>query len=1213
MMGEEDIKEVSEQELESAFPDNAFKAYMNEINKYPPLSVDEQISLGRKMINGDETAREKLVKSTLKLVVWVAFKYYHTLKHMTILDIIQEGNIGLLKAVERYNPEEGAFTTYATRWIKQSITKGIHDKNDEVRKPVHLQESINKYNKLMQSLKARGKIISDEEICEILNIDLKKLALIRETMQNTATVSMHAKIEDDKDGTELSAFIESDSTKQYNDIINQMVDHDLFVILKNVLKPLHYYILYHRVLAGEHLTLEVIGEEFHVTRERIRQIEAKTLRIVKPYLDWDSEYNRDLLNKIKIREGVKYPYIKEEPTSPKDVIRYLFLKDHLSIEERELYKLRFLSNYKYSFKTIAHIMNISEDYLTSLNKSLQSKIAYYLKDLKHYKLFEKDMMQKYSTKILAIDVDKIDDTILYRSLEDKYANLTYDEFLRIYNDSGISLDNHDLELIKRFYNAHLDHSFAMKNDVEKDINLPRFGFVKKDGLVPLSKLYKTYLQSKDEYRPDQQLYLECFFFNRKPKELFYEKYPDSPLLENDFHLIARVERRYFHIYSLLESSLSKEEWLDVKSTYPELFTPFRIEILDRYFGVYGKPIPIIELYKNYDMEYNEFHDAIFGARNLAIALKAGIKHKIKIDKSLYIPYLESPYYKFSEPSNTILRRFIIENKGYDEIAKEVGLTRTQVSNAITNGIRKMDNYRFGLTDIFIVSKEEVEEVIRIYKKRFSDLDIKFIMERYINLKDVDEITKMYHVDNRSVNDVITKFNKLYKDLKIKDVEVSIEEIEREVALPPCESVYSIREKIHASFYYGFKNSYNKEGIKLTSEEIQQLLKITPHVYYHLRKQEISNLKMRKSGLLKPSDCYISRSKMAELLSDVHLPISDKERDIISYFYGLNGREFLSFKELTKIFGDTEGSIRRRYQRAIVNIFKYMNNEIPGKIDYENDIVPILKYFATKDREKVIDFYRDNLSYEEIAKKYSLTFRAVVGIMTRIKVNVYDILNNPEAKKFDFDYYKEAIKDERLPFYGNLKEATQILELSLGMRDEERLTFPQIKERLNIEMSVSSMSQVVSFLMLAVCKLRIGIYKEKTYPSKRVEDYYNLHFKDMGAVEKKVYEKYLKYQKDHKKRNKRTHRIPGLILNDLIKEDYPDAFRYESATREEVLEILKNPNLNLSSRIRRQLMFHFNIPERIFMKGKELSHIYRIFNQIESIIRNRGEERTLNIK
>lgn len=254
------------------------RMYLKEIGRIPLLNREEEIRLAQKAEAGDPKAKEKLTSSNLRLVVSIAKKYIG--RGMTFLDLIQEGNKGLIRAVEKYDWTKGfKFSTYATWWIRQAITRAIADQARTIRIPVHMVETINKLmrtsRKLMQDL---GREPTPEEIGELMDLEPEKVREILKISQNTT--SLESPVGDGEDDSVLGDFIADDKqTTPYDATSQHMLTENIREVLA-ALSDREARVLEMRfgLEGGKPMTLEEVGRKFGVTRERIRQIEAKALR-----------------------------------------------------------------------------------------------------------------------------------------------------------------------------------------------------------------------------------------------------------------------------------------------------------------------------------------------------------------------------------------------------------------------------------------------------------------------------------------------------------------------------------------------------------------------------------------------------------------------------------------------------------------------------------------------------------------------------------------------------------------------------------------------------------------------------------------------------------------------------------------------------------------------------------------------------------------------
>lgn len=262
--------------------DDSVRMYLREIGRIPLLTGEEEVKLAKRMEAGDKLAKKRLAEANLRLVVSIAKKYIG--RGLSLLDLIQEGNTGLMRAVEKFDYKKGyKFSTYATWWIRQAITRAIADQARTIRIPVHMIEIINKLIRVQRQLvQELGREPTPEEIAKVLGIDVPKVEHIIKISQET--VSLEAPVGEEED-SKLGDFIEDDKNLSPEEsAINQLLKGHINEFLQ-YLSPREQKILKMRFgLEAERThTLEEVGQEFGVTRERIRQIEAKALQKLKKH------------------------------------------------------------------------------------------------------------------------------------------------------------------------------------------------------------------------------------------------------------------------------------------------------------------------------------------------------------------------------------------------------------------------------------------------------------------------------------------------------------------------------------------------------------------------------------------------------------------------------------------------------------------------------------------------------------------------------------------------------------------------------------------------------------------------------------------------------------------------------------------------------------------------------------------------------------------
>lgn len=275
IVDEEDTEEVVENDV---MTDNSIKMYMREMGKIDMLSADEEHHLASLIAQGDKNARNQLVEANLRLVCSLA-KHYQGCG-LTYQDLIQEGNIGLIKAAEKFDVEKGfRFSTYATWWIKQAISRAIADQARTIRVPVHMAENINKVKKIERQLLAELQHEpTNTEIAKAMKMSEDQIAEIKSYM--TDTTSLDIQVGDDDDGTTIGSFVEDTHFVNPADAYVKATNGEMVDMVLSTLSDREANIIRMRFGIGRDraMTLEEVGKEFSLTRERIRQIEAKALR-----------------------------------------------------------------------------------------------------------------------------------------------------------------------------------------------------------------------------------------------------------------------------------------------------------------------------------------------------------------------------------------------------------------------------------------------------------------------------------------------------------------------------------------------------------------------------------------------------------------------------------------------------------------------------------------------------------------------------------------------------------------------------------------------------------------------------------------------------------------------------------------------------------------------------------------------------------------------
>lgn len=265
--------------------DDSVRLYLREIGKIPLLNPEEELELAHKVKDGDKNAKDKMAEANMRLVVSIAKRYSG--RGLDFLDLIQEGNTGLLRAVEKFDPDKGfKFSTYATWWIRQAITRAIADQARTIRIPVHMVETINKLLRTQRRLTQElNREPTNEEIAAAMDMEVDKVEYVMKIKQDIT--SLDANVRDDDDDSVLGDFIEDTDTRTPDESASEQLLKEQVKEMLGVLTDREQKILKMRfgLEDGKSHTLEEVGQEFSVTRERIRQIEAKALSKLRKHKD----------------------------------------------------------------------------------------------------------------------------------------------------------------------------------------------------------------------------------------------------------------------------------------------------------------------------------------------------------------------------------------------------------------------------------------------------------------------------------------------------------------------------------------------------------------------------------------------------------------------------------------------------------------------------------------------------------------------------------------------------------------------------------------------------------------------------------------------------------------------------------------------------------------------------------------------------------------
>ena len=440
---------------------DSVKIYLKEMAKYKLLTSDEEIALFKDYNeNGNEKSREKIINSNLRLVVSVAKKYVGTTNSLSFLDLIMEGNTGLMKAVDRYNYKFGyKFSTYAFWWIRQAITRAINEKDKQVRTPVHIEEKILKLKKIVYSYESKfGQTPTISKLSDILGESEEKIKKIYEFIEQHNYVSLNQKIDEDED-TEFSNYVPDKKLSVEEEVEKKLLKEDILKLFKKVkLSENEIAVITYRfgLIDGEENSLQKVGNILNITRERVRQIEKRALnklRKEKNTIDTPS-INADILN---TNVGLyDYIYINSKIKYNKPAVnRAIKRMNPISIK---ILQKKFGTNYSGKSLTNAVQLNTLEEKILhqTIDKDLikavkddnyfQKNLNFSLYDIFGYGMNLKSELSYTETEFLL----KLCNCNIYQKIN--FANLTIDIYLNVIDiinnyENKISYDEKNVDVL----------------------------------------------------------------------------------------------------------------------------------------------------------------------------------------------------------------------------------------------------------------------------------------------------------------------------------------------------------------------------------------------------------------------------------------------------------------------------------------------------------------------------------------------------------------------------------------------------------------------------------------------------------------------------------------------------------------------------------------------------------------------------------------------
>lgn len=366
-----------------------FNDYQKYIDNLTVLNAYENEELSQAYKNGNMDAFYKLYYGNLRLVMLIATKYFSATPYLDPMDLIQVGNIELFRLVASYDPEKGSFSSYATKSIDGAMRRSIQ----EMRYPFHLSINIQDSNaRYYKEVLGTGEKLTDEEIRKKLKISQDELEILKQFDRLPYTDMESFAKEEHK-------YISNKSTKsEYDNVINKYDEKLLFLIIKELLTPLEYFIIYHHIISEQQVSQPKIGELFRMTKANVSRIEIGAKKKLKVFLSDDNSL-KFLTKKIKEKYKNNFNSANYKPIKIDDMILFIYLKPKLTYEEQSIYYIKYILKEVHYPDYYSEILGITVDKFNEFSESISKKISEYLNDSSRLEKIKEEILDKYGSSI----------------------------------------------------------------------------------------------------------------------------------------------------------------------------------------------------------------------------------------------------------------------------------------------------------------------------------------------------------------------------------------------------------------------------------------------------------------------------------------------------------------------------------------------------------------------------------------------------------------------------------------------------------------------------------------------------------------------------------------------------------------------------------------------------------------------------------------------
>lgn len=386
---------------------NISKLYERDVRENTSvLTASQEKELFQRYHEGDLEAKRIIIESNLSLVIFYVEQMESYCRHLKFLDLVQEGNIGLIEAVERFDYKFGTkFSTYATDFIKGAIKGAIANKNREIDLPENLYWATSRYkNLVLEYQKCHGVMPSDKEICEKMNVSYSTMKKIRN--QSGVSIDSLNRTVDESEESELEEIIAGDN-KSAQQFLNNMADYEWKVLLKEILTPAQYFVVFSRYFCETALSLRQLEDYLGLSRTSINTLEKNAFYTVKQHLRNNQKELKQKSYELRQRFGKDFYRINASSVNPLSILNFIFLKPILTPQEEQLLYLQQFGTLKYSEQELAKTLNMSLKQYRVFSINLEQKISVFFQQNQFFPDFVTYMVKTYKTSLFNIDLQHL--------------------------------------------------------------------------------------------------------------------------------------------------------------------------------------------------------------------------------------------------------------------------------------------------------------------------------------------------------------------------------------------------------------------------------------------------------------------------------------------------------------------------------------------------------------------------------------------------------------------------------------------------------------------------------------------------------------------------------------------------------------------------------------------------------------------------------------